>query len=55
MTDCDRYWALAHKAINEGLLTKEEALTIARVGTRKQSFWARHILDLERILEKRSE
>ena len=54
MNDCDRYWMLANAAINEGLLTKEEALIIARVGTRKQSFWARHILDLNSILEYRS-
>ena len=55
MNDCDRYWTLANAAINEGLLTRAEALVIARVGTRKQNFWARHILDLNIILEKRKE
>ena len=55
MNDCDRYWMLANAAINEGLLTRAEALIIARVGTRKQNFWARHILDLNSILEERRE
>jgi len=54
VTDCDRFWALAHEAIDMGLLTKEEALVIARVGTRKESYWARHLLDLKSILEYRS-
>ena len=47
------YWRLANAAISEGLITREEALTIARVGTRKQSFWDRHIRDLKEILEKK--
>jgi hypothetical protein len=45
------YWTMAHKAIKEGLLTMEEARTIARVGTRKQEFWTRHVRDLESYLE----
>ena len=53
MNDCSEYWKLAHAAIEEGILTHEDALTIARVGTRKQNFWARHVVSLTKILEER--
>lgn len=55
MDDCTRYWILANKAIKEGLITKEQALKIARVGTRKAGFWKRHIRDLEKILHDHNE
>ncbi len=54
MNDRDRYWALAYQSIDLGLLTKEEALVIARVGTRKEAYWSRHLVDLKDILEYRS-
>lgn len=48
-----RYWEIAYKAIAEGLLTKDEALQIARVGTRKTGYWSRHIDDLQSFIETR--
>jgi hypothetical protein len=47
------FWTLAYQAINEGLLTKEEALTVCRAGSRKQNYWIRHVMDLQNIVEER--
>jgi len=47
------YWEIAYAAIKVGLITKEEANTIARIGHRKQRYWARHIRDLEAVIEQR--
>lgn len=40
------FWALAHWAISQGLLTEDQAHLIARSGTRKQGYWSRHLVDL---------
>lgn len=40
------YWTLARWAISQELLTEAQARTIARVGTRKTGYWARHLVDL---------
>lgn len=47
------YWQLAHEAIKAGLLTLEEAKVIACVGTRKQPYWARHLMNLKEIITER--
>jgi len=40
------FWALAKWAVGQRLITEEQAQIIARVGTRKQGYWARHLIDL---------
>lgn len=47
------YWACARVAINRGLLSGAEAALIARVGTRKEIFWRRHLIDLFEIVDLR--
>jgi len=44
------YWALARWAVGQGLITEDEAKLIARAGTRKQGYWARHLVDLCAVL-----
>jgi hypothetical protein len=51
---CTQFWRLAHSAISEGLLKREEACLVARVGHRKQIYWARHVRDLEALIARRS-
>jgi hypothetical protein len=52
---CTKYWLLARDAIARGLVTEEEAKTIARVGHRKQQYWRRHLQDLEAIVRERAD
>ena len=49
------YWTFANDAIKLGLITKKEADTIARVGHRKQRYWARHLRDIKSLVEQRLE
>ena len=44
------YWSLAKWAIGQGLISEDEAKLIARAGTRKQGYWARHLVDLCAVL-----
>ena len=44
------YWALARWAVGQGLITEAQAKLIARAGTRKQGYWARHLVDLCAVL-----
>ena len=44
------YWLLARWAIGQGLISEDEAKLIARAGTRKQGYWARHLVDLCAVL-----
>lgn len=48
-----RFYTLSAEAIREGILTKEERDAISRVGTRKETYWCRHLYDLKCILEDR--
>jgi hypothetical protein len=54
MDTANQYYFLSHLAIENGILTREERDTISRVGTRKEGYWSRHLLDLCGILKKRS-
>lgn len=47
------YWALTRDAISRGLMTFREARMIARVGTRKQRYWTRHVRDLKMFISAR--
>jgi hypothetical protein len=49
----NEYWKIANWAIRKGYLTKDDALLIARVGTRKQGYWGRHVRDLKAIITER--
>jgi len=49
-----RFYRLSWWAINNGLLTPAERDTIARIGHRKQRYWARHLLDLRAVLRERT-
>lgn len=54
MLECrNQYWKLARWAMDESLLTKDEAYAIARVGHRKEIYWGRHLLDLMEIIKDR--
>ena len=55
MSSPTEYWSFAYDCIKLGLITKEEATTIARVGHRKQGYWSRHIVDLEALVKQRLE
>ena len=55
MSSPTRYWAFAYNAIKLGLLSKEEATTIVRVGSRKQNYWERHLRVLKALVEQRLE
>lgn len=44
---------LARQAIVRGVLTPPEVAIIARTGTRKARYWARHLRDLRAIVEER--
>ena len=44
------YWLLARWAIGQGLISEAQARLIARAGTRKQGYWARHLVDLCAVL-----
>ncbi len=50
---CTQFWALAHPAIAAGIITVQEAYIIARMGTRKERYWARHVQDLKAIIVRR--
>ena len=47
------FYRLADAAIRAGLLTPRERDIIARPGTRKASYWARHLRDLRAVLRDR--
>lgn len=47
------YWTLAKWAISQKLLTEDQAKLIARIGTRKQSYWVRHVIDLCGVIADR--
>lgn len=46
------YWFLAYEAIRKGLITKDQALMIARPGTRKAMYWNRNIDNLKSYIEE---
>lgn len=46
MNSRDLYWALVVKFADTGIITKRQARIIARVNTRKERYYKRHILDL---------
>jgi len=50
---CRTFYAEAASAIAAGLLTPHERDVIARVGSRKQNYWRRHLDDLRAVLERR--
>ena len=52
---CTQFWCLAQRAIAAGLLTREEACLVARIGHRKQAYWARHVRDLEVLIAQRKD
>ena len=48
------YYTLSSLLISKGYITQEIVNTVARVGTRKEYIWKRHILDLcEFVLDQR--
>lgn len=48
------YQQITKMLIYNQLLTQDESDTIARIGTRKESYWARHLLDMcQFVLEHR--
>lgn len=44
---------LARLAVHHGLLTWREVHIIARIGTRKEGYWGRHLHDIKEILRER--
>jgi len=44
------YWALARWAVGQGLISEAQVQLIARAGTRKSPYWARHLVDLCAVL-----
>ncbi len=48
-----RYFRLARWAMGHGLLTWQEVRVIARLGTRKECYWSRHLLDLRAVVRAR--
>lgn len=50
MDEKQQYWALANLAIWAGIITRKQAKTIARVGTRKERYWVRHVRDLQAFI-----
>lgn len=46
------YWKIANKAIKLHIIEKDTANMIARVGKRKEGYWARHLRDLISVLDK---
>ena len=54
MSSPTKYWEFAYNSIKLGLITQEEAKTIARVGHRKQGgYWARKLRDIEALVSQR--
>lgn len=49
------YWKIANKAIKLHIIDTTTANMIARVGQRKERYWARHLRDLIEFLESKSE
>jgi len=47
------FWTEARQAIRGGLLSQAEAQVIARAGTRKAAYWARHLADLRAVVAQR--
>ena len=47
------FFAIANQAIRAGRLTPAERDLLARVGTRKARYWARHLRDLREVLAER--
>lgn len=51
MASQQEFWAMAREAIAQGLITKEEAITICRPGTRKAGYWGNHCRNLRLWIE----
>lgn len=47
------YTTISRRLIDTGVITQDESDKIARVDTRKESYWKRHILDLCNYTEKK--
>lgn len=47
------FYALSAQAIRQGLLTPAARDVIARIGSRKENYWARHLRDLRDVLAER--
>jgi hypothetical protein len=46
-----QFYVISKIAIEKNLITEHDRDTISRVGTRKEGYWARHLLDLCDFLE----
>lgn len=53
LDDRQAYWACARIAINHGWLSESEARLIARLSTRKEPYWRRHLIDLFLVVAER--
>jgi len=49
-----QFWNEARRVIRGGLLSEQEARLLARVGTRKAAYWARHLADLRSVVAQRA-
>jgi len=50
-----QFWTEARRAIHLGVLSQAEARVIARTGTRKAAYWARHLADLRAVVAQRQQ
>jgi len=48
------FWSEARRAVRAGLLSQAEARLLARAGTRKAAYWARHLADLRSVVAQRA-
>lgn len=49
----NKFYEEAEAAVRAGLLTPREVAIIARLGTRKQRYWTRHVRDLRAVIGER--